>query len=151
MAIARIQITCTDCETEFWAKKECRNRAEANSWENWVRQNGRQCPDCYAKAVAAAREAERAAKSAENAEKAAGCPISLPELQGSEKQVKWANDIRNAALAQLEKYGIKWADFIAQAATDADIKVDLDKLMQPAAKWWIDNRGTKILGVVTIR
>jgi len=150
MAKARVQLTCSDCGTEFWAeKRDCYNRAEADRWVAWVSQGGRQCPECYRKEQAAKREAERAAKAAENAAGAA-CPLALPELQGSEKQVKWALDLRNGVLATLNKYNVKWQEFAERAVNEPELKAELDKIMQPSAKWWIDNRGQTVLGVAPI-
>jgi hypothetical protein len=100
--------------------------------------------------MAAQREAERAAEAAKNAEAADSCPLTLPELQGSEKQRAWAANLRNKLIADLIRRGIKWDAVMAALEGDTpstDVARQLvTDLTQPAAKWWIDNRGKSIGG-----
>ena len=50
MAQARAKCTCKECGTEFIRTKTCRNRAEADSWEEWAKDSFDLCGDCYKKA-----------------------------------------------------------------------------------------------------
>lgn len=88
------------------------------------------------------REALRMAWAEVKAAKAA----TLPELTGSEKQIKWANSIRKNALVSI-KY---LQNFVAQAndaTTNAANKANFEKIIkaldavkqQKQAAWWIDN------------
>jgi hypothetical protein len=66
----------------------------------------------------------------------------LPELEGSDKQVAWAKDLRAKALPQLEQL----QDLVDQNREAApDMAAYCDKLIreevrQPKAKYWIDTR-----------
>lgn len=80
--------------------------------------------------------------------------LSLPELTGSEKQVKWATSIRNKCLEKVfnnmekaAKNNYYQKDINSHIVKKA-IKMALDKqnsrikeiLRRTDAKWWIDNR-----------
>ena len=80
------------------------------------------CPDCF-KGSLEQRSLETAATNL-----AAG----LPELLGSPKQVAWAESIRAAALAELNKITVMKEPEFSASLTEL-LKNDL-------AKWWIDNR-----------
>lgn len=62
----------------------------------WYEENGL-CPDCYKKQIEESRKA--AAEEAADEAKALG----LAELQGSEKQISWANSIRTAQIEAISK------------------------------------------------
>lgn len=50
MARARVTCICSTCGAEFEKiKRGCYNRAAANSWEEWARENIDECPECYKK------------------------------------------------------------------------------------------------------
>jgi hypothetical protein len=49
-------------------------------------------------------------------------------------------------LAAFAARGAQW-DNIQQAAKNPKIKVELDKLLNPSARWWIDHRNTTIFGI----
>jgi hypothetical protein len=76
------------------------------------------------------------------------CPCcinnDLPQLAGSDKQIKWATDIRANILNNM--YTVE--KMIAKANTDNDPRLDiytqaLDCIKsQSQASWWIDNRNT---------
>lgn len=59
------------------------------------------CPECYAKALQERREKENA----EAAEKAK--EMELPELQGTPKQIAWANTLRQKRLEEFEELSQK--------------------------------------------
>lgn len=113
MAMARVTITCCRCGKEFEVKKQCRNRRDADSYEEWAERHIDTCRDCE-------RELEY--------QRAAEKTKSLPALEGSEKQVRWATCIRasfrdeypgDEGFANLYK-------FICEHCT--------------RASWWIDNQ-----------
>ena len=65
---------------------------------------------------------------------------SLPNLKGSEKQVNWANAIRNTSLSRIRA----WAKEFGSKLDDTS-KKGLEQLIpffekQASASWWIDNR-----------
>jgi len=96
------------------------------------------CPDCWKKQ----RDEERAKANAEAAEanKAAG----LPELEGTEKQISWAETIRKSMIEHMEEYYISQITGEAKAEHPEEYK----RIMQSFeamkrhtdASWWIDNR-----------
>lgn len=67
---------------------------------------------------------------------------SLPELNGSEKQIKWANDLRVAIISDYDK--IK--KVILSKNNDDPliptllVRFETELLSHTSAKWWIDNR-----------
>jgi hypothetical protein len=68
---------------------------------------------------------------------------TLPALEGSEKQVKWANDIRKAAIGLVievldEELKYEPSHFSAELI---DVKDGLFSIYaEKSAKWWIDSR-----------
>lgn len=101
------------------------------------------CPECEKKALDKARN-EAAIKAAEEAKK-----LELPELEGSEKQVKWALQIRAVAVEfvrelskQLE--GVDRSELKESGRIELDIVGErLDQLVTcSSARWWIDNRSS---------
>lgn len=120
MAKASVEIICEECGKEFTHEHICRNRNEADSYEEWARENITTCPACWYKAKRAAEE-----KRAEEATK----DVELSELTGSEKQVAWAEKIRRAAIATVLESGRTITEqvyAVINSITDA--------------RWWIDNR-----------
>lgn len=101
-------------------------------------EEGKLCPDCYR----AKLEADRIKTNVESAEanKAAG----LPNLDGSEKSVAWAETIRKSMLDHLEEwYNSKITDE-AKAAHPEEweqiTKATESLKRRTNAAWWIDNR-----------
>lgn len=74
--------------------------------------------------------------------------VKMIELVGSEKQVAWANEIRNSNIATLEN---EVTEFKARGARESfDYSVIIGKIekaiediknSKPEAKWWIENKG----------
>jgi hypothetical protein len=90
------------------------------------------CPTCDTKRREEANRAtnEAAAQAAQEA--------GLPVLQGSEKQVAWAETIRMKAIAEAEAA-------IARTATTPERQEQVAPLLaklkaQDQARWWIDSR-----------
>ena len=82
------------------------------------------CPECQKAREKAATEA-------------ATSQYSLVDLQGSEKQIAWANDVRAKAIIALCQFAVATYKRELPAA-------DVERLInsQPQAKFWIDNRDT---------
>lgn len=83
------------------------------------------------------RECEAAAK-AEAAREA-----GLPELEGSAKQVAWANDIRLGALSKVEEFvaGMESRGIAPTMRAEADeifAAMRAEVASQASAKWWIE-------------
>ena len=154
MAKASVKLTCKDCGREFWhEKRDCGNRATADSYESWARDNINQCPECWAAEQTAKREATKNTLSASNAELAASFAIKLPALQGSDKQVAWATDIRNSYLAAMVKRGVnvdKLRAAINSKNNSPNVQAEVDSLMCASAKVWIDNKGKQLFGLYPI-
>lgn len=125
MAVGTVIRICEKCGKEYEIRKKFMNRREADSWEEYMngfeKRNGL-CRECYHEKM----EAERAAKEAEDAAKAGR--LNMVELNGSEKQVAWANKIRvKLVLMATEKINANdtfWE--YVNKKTDAS--------------WWIDHR-----------
>lgn len=91
------------------------------------------CSECY-KAEKQRQFEEQNRKAAEEARE-----LGLPELAGTEKQVAWANTIRQDTIKILE-------DFLAKAKPGTEKEQELVRtiwhrflLKHTDAKWWIDN------------
>lgn len=102
MAIAKIEITCTNCGCTFTHRRECRNFTEANSYKQWAVENITTCPACHRKAAM-----ESAIASLETTLCKLG--IVLPPIDGvSEKQIAYACSVRQRVLSSdiraIEKY-----------------------------------------------
>ena len=92
MARATVHCVCATCGKEFTHIKDCFNRKEADSYEEWASVNIDECPEC-----------RRARLKRENAERAAALieRYGFPEITGvSEKQIGYANDLRNKYLCK---------------------------------------------------
>lgn len=118
MAKASIVLVCKECGETFRHERICRNRSDATDYEEWAEKNITQCPECF-------KKEQREIKRQKELKALEG--IELAELTGSEKQVKWAEDIRRKAVADCIEHDPKeifWT--LVNAHTEA--------------KWWIENR-----------
>lgn len=100
------------------------------------------CPECYEKYLQEEREKankEAAAKAAE---------MELPELTGTEKQVAWANTLRQEMIDRLEK---EIEDF---ESDEIEEKEEISEILEyilknkTDASWYIDNRTRSIYDVI---
>jgi hypothetical protein len=107
-----------------------RNRADADRLAEYRTQNEALCHDCWSQQ----RAEERAETSQQAAETAAH--IGLPVLQGSEKQIAWAETLRRDNLARFEKLaeGLEGE----QAALMREVGEAIRS--QDKASWWINTR-----------
>ncbi len=87
------------------------------------------CTDCH-----------RAKKTAANADATA----DLPALNGSEKQVSWATDIRATKRVELVDVRVMAQSFLEKDPVNAQAAIDVvdATLAQASGSYWIDNRST---------
>ena len=128
MAKATATCTCATCGDVFTVSATKYNRREANQWEEWASTYYDECTECWKKRKDAERQAENAAAK-ESAEKQ-----GWPALTGSEKQVAWANSIREKSIS-------KWRSMLKGDAAAA-FEEFLPWLLttRSSAVWWIDHR-----------
>lgn len=119
MAKIKLTLTCRCCGKTFIHEHFCNNRASADNYEEWAKGNVDTCPECYKASMVAKREQEA---------QAAISGIDMVHLNGTEKQVAWANTIRAEAVASVMKL----------KPNDKFFKMVNSKT---EAKWWIDHRG----------
>lgn len=71
--------------------------------------------------------------------------VGLPELQGSEKQVQWAEVIRWGVFEQAQNLDLLMPPDIAAAAREHLARV---LAFTESAKWWIENRENVVSDVI---
>ena len=145
MAKASVDLKCTECGTGYTVTKKCYNRKEADSWESYMQGNNGLCTECWRKEQQAKRETEKAQLAEKVKTELAEAGLVLPKLEGSEKQVAWANDIRSNFISALSKRGMKWS-LITDKKYPEKFENDVEKIFESSAKAWIESRGSKILG-----
>lgn len=78
-------------------------------------------------------------------------PFEFPELEGTEKQIKWAEDTRRKFVERIEKRGCLNWELTAKGVYPINAKEkyeeEVGKLTNNSAKWWIDNRYGEIFGI----
>ena len=79
---------CDECEKNYEVTKEFKNKEDADRWELAAMDRYHLCHSCYAK-----RNGNRIAERNNWAERKAE-RLGLPKLEGTEKQIAWANTIR---------------------------------------------------------
>ncbi|GAB4287231.1 MAG: hypothetical protein Kow0098_03450 [Ignavibacteriaceae bacterium] len=112
---------------------------ERESKQEWLESTP--CTDCW-KEEQQSRKQKEIEETRKRTEKYLSTH-SLPELKGSEKQIKWANDLRVAIIDEFHK--IKKAILVQNQDKDPLIPIllsrfEADILSNTSAKWWIDNR-----------
>lgn len=96
MARAIAECTCAKCGAKFEKVQFRPNRKMADEWKEWAEENCTTCPDCWAKV----KQGKDAAKAEALIEE-----LHLPEIVGkSEKQVKYASDLRNKYIVRSAEY-----------------------------------------------
>lgn len=133
MAKYDITYSCGHTDTiQFYGKTKDREWKIAN-------EESKLCPECWKKH----REEERQKQNAEAAE--ANQAAGLPELEGTEKQIAWAESIRENMIEAVEKqiFGKMDKEKIKQ---HPEIYQDFVKAFNAlkshsSASWWIDHRG----------
>ena len=141
MILAHATCTCKRCGKTFERESRWWNDQKAREWEEWAAKNITLCPECkYDDYVAGAAKLAREASA-----------IGLPELEGSDKQVAWAEYIRAELLESAEEY-LKDNWNMTSMLEDAAVKVHNEKVLhvlgqilvqirqEPRAAWWISHR-----------
>lgn len=128
---ARVTLTCATCGKLYEVVRNVRNAAEADRWEATAGNYYTECPDCYKARLAAERDAANAAAAD------AAADYQWPALNGSDKQVAWAETIRLQMIDKLtpDKVEDEFHDLFARC---------LDRFLadHTDAAWWIDNRNS---------
>lgn len=97
------------------------------------------CYECYA------REEEKKRKKAYEEAMAEAKEMGLPELEGTEKQVKWAVTIREKMIAEyIEKYMPRKETYLKN--DNVDIEEGMNYILsQTSARYFIDNRDNMLI------
>lgn len=150
MAQARITLTCSCCGKSFDHRHTCYNRSEANSYEEWARENITLCPDCYA---SSRRESEMERFMASLPE-----GHRLPELTGaSDKQIAYASRLRESFIRRSIIGRIDIADYLAYCdeirldrLDPAECEQSAAEAGQSVADWYAQQRCTELCFVYGI-
>lgn len=140
MILAHATCTCKRYGKTFERKTRWWNDQKAREWEEWAAKNITLCPECkYDDYVAGAAKLAREASA-----------IGLPELEGSDKQVTWAEYIRAELLesaGQFLKDGWDKTSMLDDATKEHNEEVlhELGQILvqirlEPRAAWWINHR-----------
>lgn len=153
MAVAIIKRVCEKCGCEFEHRKACGKRYEADSYEKWAAEHITMCPECYEKECKESEE--RMIR--EQAEK-----LHLPALEGTEKQIAWAEKIRCQCIMYGHPYHESTAEDIIDemrevmirrkgeaAAADASVEEMIKELDGERARWNPIGRWEKDLKIRT--
>jgi len=149
MAKASVNLTCTECGTEYTITKTCYNRTDANNWENYMEGKDGLCTECWKQEQQQKREEEKIKLAEKVNTKLSEAGVVFPELIGSEKQIAWASDIRNKTVEKLTSIGFKW-EVIANKTYPEKLISEVNKLLETSAKVWIESRGKLLFGMVNI-
>ncbi len=146
MTIARASCICERCGKEFEVVTKRPNRRDADNFEGWAEENITVCPECRnrEKEETYQREAEAARKKAEER--------GLPELKGSEKQIRWALVVREKRIGEIEQI-IREAEKLAVTDKERKIlssfKAYAEKLFfELDASYWIESRNLEAADLV---
>lgn len=125
MARAIAECTCAKCGAKFEKVQFRANRKMADEWKAWAEETLDTCPDCWAKE----KQEKDAAKAAEIIER-----FGLPEITGkSEKQIKFAADLRTKLLAKPET--AQNLQLIAECLNDERCKAQAEKEGMSVEAW----------------
>ena len=135
MAIAKAQCKCATCGNDFEVRVSRANRRDADSFEKWAAENITECDECKAARIKAGYDEENA-RSAQAAQE-----MRYPSLTGTEKQVAWANTIRERTMSTLREYYLD-PEKIKRHPQSPRIFDGLSKIMlgHVFAGWWIENQ-----------
>lgn len=132
MAKATANCACATCGQAFERIMYGANRNDADRKAEWASGHFTECPECEAERVKRERDEANAA-AAKNAEEA-----GFPALSGTEKQIVWANTLREKTLARIRE--------ICKPDGDPEHQANFERFLawvigtHDAASWWIDNR-----------
>lgn len=131
MAKAYVTCTCKHCGKTFEKSTVKPNTREATRWEQWAVTYYDECEECYRARIKAEREAANAAAAQQAAEQ------GWPELTGTPKQVKWANELRAAYIKRIDE------EAQSKGTLERDTYIEMKKFIIATftdAKTWIDTR-----------
>lgn len=135
MAKARAYCKCRTCGAEFEVTAYKYNRREADSYERWAVAHFTECPACEEKRVKAEREADNARAATAAQEQ------GYPELIGTDKQITWANTIRETAIRVAQEYLLAPQQLEKDACFRlAFVGAKAILLQMRDAGWWIEHR-----------
>jgi hypothetical protein len=143
-----MKFICESCKNEY-SRETYTARDSKDTKKFWRDREGTEyglCRECWQKQKEEKKEAER--QKAEEESKA----LALPELQGTEKQIAWANQLR---LSLVDKYMTRQKALNEKIEQESDARlVELRCRMESTynfiinnkltARWWIDNRENTI-------
>jgi hypothetical protein len=141
-----IDFSCNHTETRNIIGKEKDRQGKADWMARGV------CSDCYKQQLAAERQKEQSTQMATAAQ------FVLAELEGSEKQITWAEKIRakmiveiqNLKVKEINRFQSEKADKIQQAIFQLNLIVVGEAIKAIGSKtkstWFIDNRNVAITG-----
>jgi len=141
--MAWYEVECTECGKKF--DVQLYGKMKYREWK--VEHYAWLCDECKAK-----KREEEARKAAEKSQE-----MQLPELIGSEKQVKWALQIRLQAIKEIEKQ-LEAYQALSSINPDGEpeqeeflMKFGFEEMLkEQKASWWIDNRYMSF-GVIAIQ
>lgn len=147
MAKATAICVCKHCGKEFEVSTIKMNRKLADSWEQWASTVYDCCYEC-----------EEKIRAEENARCAAEAKaLGLPGLNGTQKQIAWAESIRLNIMRRMDEVFEKKLE-IAQKC-DGDFENREAKMVDvvrkyilenyTSASWWIDNREMDALKIIS--
>jgi hypothetical protein len=125
--MAKYQVNCSVCGSNFE-----RVLFGPGKDREWKLNQPQTCPDCWEKQKIEKREKANA--------EAREFGKSLPALDGSEKQIAWAESLRKTAIEKVEKY---FAEKENPELPEAGIVIPViirNYREIPNAKFWIENR-----------
>lgn len=150
MAKAYAKCNCATCGKTFEVTAIKRNCREAESWEKWAATYFDECDDCYKSRIAEERDAENR----EAAETASASGWAT--LEGTAKQVAWAETLRVEAVAYCEQQLSGMVEALSHMREDESVSAEKIKFAEDSialaerivvyvksmtsAKWFIDNR-----------
>lgn len=125
MARAIAECRCSQCGAKFERIQFRPNRKMADEWKAWAEESCTTCPACWQKE----QQEKAAAKAAEIVER-----FNLPEITGkSEKQIRFAADLRNKLLVQPET--AKNLQLIAECLNNEQCKEQAEKEGMSVEAW----------------
>lgn len=139
MAKARATCTCEQCGATFYVEATRSSRKSADEWEAWAADHYTVCRECEAKEYQ--ELAEKAAKQAQE--------DGLPALRGTERQVAWAEQIRQDKLVALNAFADDYAAK-GKPKTSQNVSMTAEYILhtKASARWWIDNRDSTARALV---
>ena len=127
MAKAEVRLTCKTCGKTFTWSKICGSRTATNKAEEWATNNIEECSECRFKTKIEHENIQAREMSEE---------MKLPQLEGSAKQIEWAETIRAKFIGSYDNF--------KNSSNPRSKKICklFEELIQKetTAKFWIDHR-----------